>query len=162
MKSPEEIARWAEVEVKPKFGCHCEIDIDGIEPDDCVLNMGKPEDCMYAKGIKEPAYCQYWQQIAGTGEYPPYTTDAEAVGILPVLVNKKYVPVLEWSEDFNGWRCAVYLSGYMGRCIVDIESMPTIHEAVIAAVSEVIERENSNAASSSDSAEQVQNKEEQQ
>lgn len=47
-------------------GCHVDVE-DGIEPDGCVLDEGKPEKCIYAKRLhregKDKTACEYWQPI---------------------------------------------------------------------------------------------------
>ena len=46
-----------------KYGCHCDLD-EGMEPDDCVLDYGEPEDCVYAprlRGSKDK--CESWKPI---------------------------------------------------------------------------------------------------
>ena len=49
-----------------KFGCHCDLE-HGIEPDGCVLDENRPDDCNYArillregKGKKD---CKEWRMI---------------------------------------------------------------------------------------------------
>jgi len=47
-------------------GCHVDLD-EGIEPDGCVLDEGRPEKCIYAKRLhregKDKTACKYWQPI---------------------------------------------------------------------------------------------------
>ena len=47
-----------------RFGCHCDIEntISG-QPDDCVLNTGDIDDCIYAKRGMRPEQCEYWRPI---------------------------------------------------------------------------------------------------
>lgn len=47
-----------------KWGCHCDLE-DGQEPDGCVLDDGRPQDCVYAgRTGATKAECQYWQPVA--------------------------------------------------------------------------------------------------
>ena len=52
-----------------KYGCHLEIDqtVSG-KPDDCVLNEGRPDACIYAQCLMHPAQCQYWRPLAAEAE----------------------------------------------------------------------------------------------
>ena len=45
-----------------KFGCHCDLD-PGMEPDACVLDEGRPDDCIYAARLKRKEDCEYWREI---------------------------------------------------------------------------------------------------
>lgn len=45
-----------------KYGCHCDLE-DGMEPDGCVLDYGKPEDCVYARLRGSKDKCEYWKPI---------------------------------------------------------------------------------------------------
>lgn len=47
-----------------KYGCHLEVwdTIDG-QPDNCVLNSGDVEDCIYAKEGMRPEQCEYWRIV---------------------------------------------------------------------------------------------------
>lgn len=45
-----------------KYGCHCDLE-EGTEPDGCVLDYGKPEDCVYARLRGSKDKCEYWKQI---------------------------------------------------------------------------------------------------
>lgn len=44
------------------WGCHCDLDED-IKPDGCVLDEGRPQDCVYAKSVGNKMKCQYWQPV---------------------------------------------------------------------------------------------------
>ncbi len=48
-----------------QWGCHCDLKL-GMKPDDCVLNIGKPEDCIFATKLyrenKTQKNCQYWRK----------------------------------------------------------------------------------------------------
>lgn len=46
-----------------KYGCHCDIE-EGVEPDECVIDMGTPHHCIYAKRIQAKEQCEYWRVIA--------------------------------------------------------------------------------------------------
>jgi hypothetical protein len=55
--------------MSPRYGCHCDIETmpEGFEPDECVLDRGKVDDCVYAvKLLKEgkgKTDCEYWKPI---------------------------------------------------------------------------------------------------
>ena len=40
------------------FGCHCDLE-DHMEPDGCVLDVGRPNDCTYAR-CGDKTICKYW------------------------------------------------------------------------------------------------------
>lgn len=46
-----------------KWGCHCDIE-EGHEPDGCVLDEGRPQDCVHARSADAKSRCEYWQPIA--------------------------------------------------------------------------------------------------
>ena len=50
-------------------GCHVDLD-HGRKPDGCVLDDGRPENCIYAKRLlregKDKTACEYWQPIEVT------------------------------------------------------------------------------------------------
>ena len=50
-------------------GCHVDVD-HGMKPDACVLDDGRPENCIYAKRLlregKDKTACEYWQPIEVT------------------------------------------------------------------------------------------------
>ena len=50
-------------------GCHVDVD-HGMKPDGCVLDDGRPENCIYAKRLlregKDKTACEYWQPIEVT------------------------------------------------------------------------------------------------
>ncbi|WP_019022988.1 hypothetical protein [Thioalkalivibrio sp. ALE23] len=52
-----------------KYGCHVEAEIEGIIDENCVLDYGRPEECIYAKPGMRREQCQYWRVI-----------DASAIG----------------------------------------------------------------------------------
>lgn len=47
-----------------KFGCHCDIEAmeDGFEPDGCVIDEGRPQDCIYAS-CGDKWKCREWRPI---------------------------------------------------------------------------------------------------
>lgn len=48
----------------PTYGCHVDLfDAPNEEPDDCVLNMGEPQSCIYAARRKVPHTCEYWRKV---------------------------------------------------------------------------------------------------
>jgi len=50
------------------WGCHCDIEAmdEGFAPDECVLDEGLVDNCIYAPPLraagKTKAACQYWRQ----------------------------------------------------------------------------------------------------
>lgn len=52
-----------------RFGCHCDIENmdDDFEPDECVIDEGMPQHCIYAKPLidagKDKWSCPYWKRI---------------------------------------------------------------------------------------------------
>lgn len=47
---------------EPKYGCHCDLE-PGMEPDGCVLDDGRPQDCIYAKKGMRKEQCEFWRAI---------------------------------------------------------------------------------------------------
>ena len=46
-----------------KYGCHCELE-EGMHPDGCVIDDGRPQDCFYAQTkYKRKEDCEHWQPI---------------------------------------------------------------------------------------------------
>jgi len=56
---------------EPTYGCHVDL-MDDEQPDGCVLDYGKPNDCVYAKRITDKTQCEYWKpiKIVRTGVQP--------------------------------------------------------------------------------------------
>jgi hypothetical protein len=56
----------AALEEPVPHGCHCDLE-EGMEPDGCVLDEGRPEHCIYAGSLlregKDKTACEYWKQI---------------------------------------------------------------------------------------------------
>lgn len=48
-----------------RYGCHVELFAmpDGYQPDECVLDYGNPNDCVYAGHIKCREECKYWRRV---------------------------------------------------------------------------------------------------
>ena len=50
-------------------GCHVDLH-PGMKPDGCVLDDGRPENCIYAKRLlregKDKTACEYWKPIEVT------------------------------------------------------------------------------------------------
>ena len=49
-------------------GCHVDLDLEeGMEPDGCVLDEGRPDNCIYARRLhregKDKTACEYWKPI---------------------------------------------------------------------------------------------------
>mgnify|MGYP003349255732 CR=1 FL=1 len=47
-----------------RYGCHCDV-FDDDEPDECVIQSGRIEDCHYARTRKytAPEQCPEWRPI---------------------------------------------------------------------------------------------------
>ena len=45
-----------------KYGCHCDL-AEGMEPDGCVIDEGRPQDCLYAQRLGSKDKCEYWKPI---------------------------------------------------------------------------------------------------
>lgn len=49
-----------------RYGCHCELE-EGIEPDGCVLDEGRPQDCVSAGKLfregKGKEACSDWRPV---------------------------------------------------------------------------------------------------
>lgn len=49
-----------------KFGCHCDL-AEYMEPDGCVLDEDRPQDCVYARILvakhQTKHQCAYWKPI---------------------------------------------------------------------------------------------------
>lgn len=130
MTDNEILARW-------QFGCHCEIEIEGI----CVIDDGEPWNCVYAKRIKVKESCQYWQPIARTGITPDYLNDAAACdSLLDTLVENGYLFTLKYTGEnrYRWW----FEIGDAKEVIVAVKyNRATRREAIVAAVLEVAKRE---------------------
>lgn len=48
-----------------EYGCHCDLEPD-MKPDGCVIDEGRPQDCVYARRIERKEQCEYWQPIKVT------------------------------------------------------------------------------------------------
>lgn len=61
----DELAKFLEP-TPLEHGCHCELD-PGMKPDGCVLDEGRPEQCLHAKGLVETGKgrddCSFWRPI---------------------------------------------------------------------------------------------------
>lgn len=53
------------------YGCHYDLEPD-MKPDGCVLDYGKPKDCVYAKILvkngRSKEDCWYWKPIGDSNE----------------------------------------------------------------------------------------------
>lgn len=47
------------------WGCHCDLE-EGQDPDGCVLDYGRPQDCVYAGSISTKQQCEYWRPVGFT------------------------------------------------------------------------------------------------
>jgi hypothetical protein len=45
-----------------KFGCHCDLD-EGEEPDECYIDLGRLDDCIYAPRHRTREGCPYWREV---------------------------------------------------------------------------------------------------
>lgn len=67
----------------PIYGCHVDVD-HGCPPDDCVINLGQPQDCFYGttstgRERKTPNGCEYWRRIKAARNEPAEVTAARKV-----------------------------------------------------------------------------------
>ena len=46
-----------------KYGCHVDL-YDVEQPDDCVIDSGRHNDCIYAKEGMRKEQCEYWRVVA--------------------------------------------------------------------------------------------------
>ena len=76
-----------------KFGCHCDLE-NGQVPDSCVLDTGKPEDCVQTTPTFHPAQtkkvtkkeeCPHWREY---NEQQFYTYTAAEIGITQQQMRK--------------------------------------------------------------------------
>lgn len=79
--APERLAAAPRAAQEPKCGCHVDLD-PGMEPDGCVIDTGKREECVYARRHERKEQCQYWQPIAAPraamqAQGPEYTAAPE-------------------------------------------------------------------------------------
>lgn len=44
-----------------RYGCHVDLG-EHDEPDECVIDLGRPHECVYAKGIRKEQ-CVYWRIV---------------------------------------------------------------------------------------------------
>lgn len=56
-------------------GCHCDLE-EGQEPDGCVIDQNRRQDCVYAGRHKRKEQCEYWQPIV-VAATPRATADVE-------------------------------------------------------------------------------------
>lgn len=52
----------ASLEVVSRYGCHCDLDPNET-PGECVIDLGRPEDCDLAKRVEIKEHCSYWRPI---------------------------------------------------------------------------------------------------
>ena len=59
------------------YGCHCDLE-PHMEPDGCVIDTGRRQDCFYARSTTKPISkkeeCEYWQPI----KFAHPTADAQS------------------------------------------------------------------------------------
>lgn len=60
------VDEWVRPEPPAKYGCHVDLE-SGEEPDGCVLDYGRPEDCRLAMGLvaagKSREDCREWRPV---------------------------------------------------------------------------------------------------
>jgi len=53
------------VKVPEQWGCHCDL-APGQNPDECVFDKNKPDDCLFATKLRLEGTgkvdCQYWRK----------------------------------------------------------------------------------------------------
>lgn len=67
------IALEQQAQAQPVYRCHIDLDLeDGMEPDDCVLDSGRRDDCVYARlhGDRAREHCGEWKPIQ-IAKHPP-------------------------------------------------------------------------------------------
>lgn len=75
MWSGAEVQQWIDENIAPlleatptstgaelKHGCYCDLE-PHMEPDGCVIDEGKPDNCFYANGKTCKTQCEYWKPI---------------------------------------------------------------------------------------------------
>lgn len=65
------IALEQQAQAQPVYRCHVDLE-DGMEPDDCVLDSGRRDDCFYARlhGDRAREHCGEWKPIQ-IAKHPP-------------------------------------------------------------------------------------------
>lgn len=65
-ESAAKAALRAALEQLVPHGCHCDLE-EGMVPDGCVLDEGRPDNCVYAPRLlregKDKTACEYWKPI---------------------------------------------------------------------------------------------------
>ena len=46
-----------------QYGCHCDLE-PHMNPDGCVIDQGRPQDCIYEKRGMRKEQCRYWRRYA--------------------------------------------------------------------------------------------------
>jgi hypothetical protein len=67
------------------YACHIDLE-EGIAPDACVLDTGRPEDCVYARKYGDNAreHCGEWKPIKLNHKQPPYAQAEQPAKQKPV------------------------------------------------------------------------------
>jgi len=80
------------------FGCHCDLE-PGMKPDGCVLDEGRPDDCVYARmgnyALKKKEDCNYWKPIVMANLNAPISKE-DMVKVLEALESNR---VMSWSKE---------------------------------------------------------------
>lgn len=65
------IALEQQAQAQPVYRCHIDLE-EGMEPDDCVLDSGRRDDCVYARlhGDRAREHCGEWKPIQ-IAKHPP-------------------------------------------------------------------------------------------
>lgn len=60
------------------YGCCCDLEEyeEGTLPDECVLDIGDIEGCIYAKKNKDKTKCKYWVKISEWKKAHPASSDS--------------------------------------------------------------------------------------
>jgi len=54
-------------ENRTRYGCHCDLE-PHMQPDGCVIDDGRPQDCIYAAGAGRKERCEYWRIVVPNEE----------------------------------------------------------------------------------------------
>lgn len=54
------ISQWCKNLPHVEYGCHCDLE-PGMEPDGCVIDEGRLNDCIYAEPNMRKEQCEYWK-----------------------------------------------------------------------------------------------------
>jgi len=84
----------AKRETGKAYGCHCDPE-EGLEPDECVIDLGERHNCIYAGHITVKEECEYWRLIVtDTTPRKGNVQQWQPIGTCP-----RHVDVLFYRED---------------------------------------------------------------